>query len=54
MANWIVTGILFVIVGLAVFVIVKAKKNGARCIGCPDSVHCGRSGSECGCHASRQ
>lgn len=37
---------LLVILGLAVFSIIKAKKSGKKCIGCPDSDGC--SGC-CGC-----
>ena len=33
------------ILGLAVFAIYKAKKNGKKCIGCPDSCAC--TGSNC-------
>ena len=39
------------IVGGAVFYIVKAKKSGRKCIGCPDSKICGKS-SEHTCSGS--
>ena len=39
------------IVGLAVRYIYKAKKSGAKCIGCPDSGSCA-SGCSCGCAPS--
>ena len=44
------------IIGGAIFYIVKAKKSGKKCIGCPDSASCGRSaqsgcGSCSGCSA---
>jgi len=32
---------------LAVYAIYKAKKNGKRCIGCPDSGNCGKDCSCC-------
>ena len=35
----------------AIFYIVKAKKSGKRCIGCPDASSCsGNCGSCCGCN----
>ena len=39
--------IIGLILGLAIGYIVKAKKKGARCIGCPDSGSCG-GGCNCG------
>ena len=43
--------ILLVIVGAAVAYIVKAKKSGKKCIGCPDSGSCSGKcgGCTCGC-----
>lgn len=46
--------VLVVIIGAAVAYIVKAKKNGAKCIGCPAGGTCGHkskgdSGCGCGC-----
>jgi len=35
-------------VGGAMRYIIKAKKNGAKCIGCPSGSSCGGS---CSCHA---
>ena len=53
MENIIIVAILVVIVGLAVRYIIKAKKSGKKCIGCPDggscSSGCGSCGG-CGCH----
>ena len=56
MADFIVAGIVIIIVGAAVAYIVKEKKNGAKCIGCPAGGNCsGRcgenSGSCSGCHS---
>lgn len=52
MADLIVLGIIVVIVGAAIAYIVKAKKSGAKCIGCPSggscSGHCGEH-TECSC-----
>lgn len=40
--------ILLVILGGAAFYVVKAKKSGRKCIGCPDSGSCGKQGG-CSC-----
>ena len=54
MTDIIIIGILLVVVGGAIFYIVKAKKNGAKCIGCPAAGNCpsktgGKKGCGCGC-----
>lgn len=43
MENYIAVAVLIAIIALAVIYIVKAKKSGKKCIGCPDS------GSNCSC-----
>ena len=40
MADLIVVGIVLVIVGLAIAYIVKEKKKGVKCIGCPAPGQC--------------
>ena len=45
----IVAMILVAILGGAIAYIVKAKKRGQKCIGCPDGCSCGKSG---GCSGS--
>jgi len=47
MADFIVVAILVVILGAAVRYIYKAKKSGAKCIGCSMSDCC--SAKNCGC-----
>ncbi len=42
------SAILFVI-GIAVFYIIKAKKSGKKCIGCPDASACSGKCASCGC-----
>ena len=53
MKDIIAIAILIVIIGAAVAYIVKAKKNGAKCIGCPSGCNCCSGGEEgscnCGC-----
>lgn len=51
MTDLIIIAVLVLIVGGAGAYIYHAKKNGAKCIGCPDSgnCHCGKeSGCSCG------
>ena len=54
MENWIVIFVIALIVGLAAGYVYKAKKNGQKCIGCPDGgCSCtsgkGGCGGCCGC-----
>ena len=50
-ADWIALAVLILAVGGAILYIVKAKKSGQKCIGCPHSGTCGKStqgGCSCG------
>ena len=38
------------IVGAAAFYIIRAKKQGKKCIGCPYSSSCGKGGCSGSCH----
>lgn len=56
MADLIVVVILLIIIGAAIAYIVKAKKSGIKCIGCPSGGSCsgksdGNSDCCCGCHS---
>lgn len=56
MADFIVVAILVIIVGAAILYIRKAKKSGAKCIGCPSGCSCSGKKDEgakccCGCHS---
>lgn len=44
--NIIVGAIVLLIIGGAVFYLVRAKKRGQKCVGCPYSKQCGGA---CGC-----
>ena len=46
MENYIVIGILVAIVGASVWYLIRAKKRGEKCIGCPYAKACG---SKCSC-----
>lgn len=59
MENAIIIVVLVAILGGAIVYIVRAKKNGVKCIGCPSGGSCGAnkegiscsgcSGGDCGC-----
>ena len=42
MENFIVIGILIILVGTAVFYIYREKKKGRKCIGCPSAGCCSK------------
>lgn len=43
MENIIVIGLIVVILGLAIVYIVKSKKSGKKCIGCPYAKNCSKN-----------
>ena len=50
MNDLIPIGIIALIVGLAIYYVIKAKKSGKKCIGCPDGCSCsGSKGAGCSC-----
>ena len=53
--DFIIIGVIIVIIGGAIAYIVKKKKSGAKCIGCPYAGECGKSAkndSSCTCGSS--
>jgi len=52
----IIAIVLIVIVGLAAAYVIKAKKNGQKCIGCPNGGCCSKKtdGSACSCGCGEQ
>lgn len=49
MANIVVAGILLAVIGASIAYIVKEKKRGTKCIGCPAAGKCsGHSNGGCG------
>lgn len=59
MADFIVIGILIITIGAAIIYIVKEKKKGTKCIGCPAGCNCssknrGCSGDCSGCHSDME
>lgn len=50
MVDLIIIAIIVIILTVTIRYIVKEKKNGAKCIGCPSGKTCGGScGSQCHC-----
>ena len=50
MDNFVVIAIIVIILALVTIYIIKAKKSGVKCIGCPDAKTCqGRSSCCSGC-----
>lgn len=56
MANLITAAVLFAVIGAAGIYLVRAKRRGERCVGCPHSGHCGKGAVEggCGCHVTKR
>ena len=54
MVDFIIAVIVLSIVGGAAFYIYRAKKSGAKCIGCPDSKTCGGNCGSCGGHCGHK
>lgn len=52
MTDIIVMAVIIAIVGSAAAYIYKAKKSGARCVGCSHAGSCGKFGSECSCQTN--
>ena len=44
--DYIAIAVIALIIGAAVFYIIRAKRSGAKCIGCPHAKECG---GKCGC-----
>ena len=55
MTNIVIIAVLVIVLGAAIFYIVKEKKKGTVCIGCPSAGTCAgkcdsKSSSGCSCH----
>lgn len=47
MEDLIIIAVLLVIIGLASWYVIRAKKKGQKCIGCPASKTCGSKNCNC-------
>ncbi|MBQ9166320.1 MAG: FeoB-associated Cys-rich membrane protein [Oscillospiraceae bacterium] len=54
MENLIIVAVLIVIIGLSVRYMIKAKKRGEKCIGCPNGCCCCSSANSEGCSCGTQ
>lgn len=56
MDDLIVIGVIVLIIGLAAWYVIRSKKSGKKCIGCPDSCACDRKecGGCCGCSSEEK
>ena len=45
--NIILTAIIVLIIAAAAIYVIKEKKSGAKCIGCPSAKECGKSCCSC-------
>jgi hypothetical protein len=53
MANTVIIIVLLAIVGGAAAYVIRAKKQGQKCIGCPYSKECAARGGSCGCGSEK-
>ncbi len=59
MENFIIIAVVVAILSAVIGYIIKAKKSGKKCIGCPESSRCpsskgGCTGCSCGCNKSEK
>lgn len=54
MENVILVAILLAVVGGAAYYIYRAKKNGSKCIGCPDAKSCSGHCAGCSCKCTHK
>ena len=53
--DYIILAVLAAIIGGVVWYIIRAKKSGKKCIGCPDGGPCSKGGCGCcGCDAEEK
>jgi len=49
MESMILAAVLILILGMAGWYVVRSKKRGVKCIGCPHACKCAAKNSEAGC-----
>ena len=52
-ADYLVLALIAVILGLVVFYIIRSKKKGSKCIGCPDGASCNGNCANCPGHTKK-
>jgi uncharacterized protein (UPF0333 family) len=53
MENLLLVLVILLIVGGAAAYVIRAKKQGQKCIGCPYSKECAARGGSCGCGSEK-
>ena len=54
MVDILIVAVILAILGGAAFYIYKAKKSGAKCIGCPHAKTCRGNCGSCSCHCGHE
>lgn len=54
MENFIVIAVLAFVIGCAILYIVKAKKKGVKCVGCPYADTCSKSADSGSCSCNNE
>ena len=54
MVDVLIIALILAILGGAALYIYRAKKNGAKCIGCPRAKTCGGHCGSCGCNCGHK
>jgi len=52
--DFVILGIIVVILGASAWFIYRSKKNGKKCIGCPDSCACSSGNCSGGCGSCKR
>lgn len=50
MENFLIIAVVVLVIGCAAAYIVKAKKKGVKCVGCPYAESCGKGKNDCSCN----
>ncbi len=55
-ADWTVVAVIVLILGSVIGYIIRAKRSGIKCIGCPDSKNCSahKNNGCCGCNNEKK
>lgn len=54
LADYLIIAVILAIGAGAVFAVIKAKKSGKKCIGCPSGGACSGKCAGCGCAAEKK
>jgi hypothetical protein len=52
--DYIILAVIALIAGLAIWAVVRSKKSGKKCIGCPDSCACSAGNCGGGCSGCKK